>query len=417
MALIDSQFVTRIIRHPEEDWLSTGVTSSMLGLDVRPVYLFIHREATAAGGVVPTMETVKQFFPAFRSKRAPEPILFYARQIMDRYAERQLKEATAQLTETLSTEKPDLARAGDIITETSQVLSSLAPGKIVNSTYGRDPKERLNALKEAATGRAADFSLGHSVLDEDLIGAEKGDFYLIAGTPAAGKTWLLLKTLYTLWFKEHLNVLLFSFELNRKLITRRLDSIVAGVRYNLFRRGLLTPDEMRHFQKQLLRLKQVPSFFEILTTEQCDPMAKTSPARLDYVYGKILQLKPDIVGIDGFYLMHGIGDSDWTRMAYLTRGFHGITQATGVNGWATTQLTKTSDDKNPKLRDLSFSWTFAQDTDGAFLLSRPEGSFPIMNIGKFREAEDTLKYALKFNPGAEIEVERMAPVVENPLMD
>jgi replicative DNA helicase len=416
MAKIDNQFITRLIRHPDEDWLSCGVTSDMVSLDARPVYEFIRKEATSYKGSVPTMETVKQFFPAFRSRKAPENTEFYARVIIRRFTERQVKESAAKLAEALSAEEPDLEEAGKILTEGAAQLSLIHSGRVQITRYGISPTERLEALKKAQHVQA-DFSLGHKLLDEDLIGAERGDFYIIAGTPAAGKTWFLLKTLYNLW-RSGLNILLFSFELSRKLIMRRLDAIVAQIQYNRFRRGLLTDDEWRLFQRRLMFNSKLPSFFEVLTAEASDPTAKVGgPGRLDYVYGKIRQYNPDIVGIDGFYLMHGVGNSDWERMASLTRGFHGVTQATGVNGWATTQLTKTSDEKNPKIRDLSFSWTFAQDTDGAFLLSRPENSFPIMNVGKFREAEDQMRYAIKFNPGAEIEVERMAPVIENPLMD
>lgn len=172
---------------------------------------------------------------------------------------------------------------------------------------------------------------------------------------------------------------------------------------------------------RLLRNQRQKNYFQIITTENCDPTSKGGPGRLDYLYSTILRRKPQIVGVDGFYLMQGIGDSDWERMASLTRGFHAVTQATGVCGWGTTQLTKTSDEKNPKLRDLSYSWTFAQDTDGAFLLSRPDdmrlSGEIAMTVGKFREAEDNMRYVIDFNPGAVIDVTRMDVAIENPLME
>lgn len=414
---IDNQFLTRIIRNPTEEWMSCGVSANMLGPLARDVFLFILKEATAYQGQVPTMETVKQFYPDFKSKKAPEPLDFYARQILERFKLRHLQDTTANLAATLNQDEPDLEAAVEILSDANSKLTQCSRTRIEISSYGSNPQERLNAFKEAKNGASADFSLGHTVLDQDLIGAEKGDFYIIAGTPGAGKTWLLLKTLYNLWTKEDLNILLFSYELGRKLISRRIDSIVAEVAYGNFRRGILTDDEYSRFTKRLLRNSRRENYFQILTTEASDPTAKTGPRKLDFVYSKILQEKPDIVGIDGMYLMSGDGKTDWERIASITRGFHAVTQATGVNAWATTQLTKTSDEKNPKLRDLSFSWTFAQDTDGAFLLSRPEGSFPIVNVGKFREAEDSIRYALRFNPGADIEIERMAPQTENPLMD
>lgn len=412
MAQIDNQYLTRILKN-DETWGDIYITADKVSLDVRPVYEFICQEFRSSGKI-PSPKTVKQFFPAFRLKKAHEGAKFYAKLLIKRSEERRLKDLAAELVDKLSVEEPDVGEIKKTLT--SQIIEwvgdseGTAPADL---EYGRDPRKGIAAHKERASGISADFSLGHQVLDEDLIGGEKGDFYIIAGTPRAGKTWLLLKTLYNLWTKERLNILLFSFELSRKLIDRRLDSIVARIPYGRFRRGMLTHEEIIRFQRRLLKNARIPSFWKILTLES----AGNDSGRLDFVYSKIMQYKPDIVGIDGFYLMGGIGESAWERIAYLTRGFHSITQATGVNGWGTTQLGKTSDDKNPKLRDLSFSWTFAQDTDGAFLLSRPENSFPILTVGKFRESEDSMRYALDFEPGARIEIERMAPPMENPLMD
>ena len=182
----------------------------------------------------------------------------------------------------------------------------------------------------------------------------------------------MVKAMYNLWTKEKKNILFFSFELSRELLKRRIDSITAGAPYTKFRRGLVTLPERRRFTLNVSRQNKLGNWWEIITNENTDPSAAGGPNRLEYVYSKIMQLKPDIVAVDGFYLMKGSGDADWERMASLTRGFHQVMQSTGVCGWATTQLKKTSDEKNPKLKDLSYSWTFAQDADVVFLLSRDQ---------------------------------------------
>ncbi len=414
MALLDSQFVSRIVRYPEEDWLGCGVAPKMLSANVRPVFEFIKKEATS--GEVPKRETILQFFPNFIFKKMPEKLDFYARKILDRFTARRMTEAVKELTENLRSEEPNIEEARELLVASSDEISQLCAGKVVAVDYGRDPKARLAAYAKCKAGMSADFSLGHQVWDEDLIGAEKGNFFLIAGTPGSGKTWLLLKTLYTLWVKENLNILVFSYELPKSLMQRRLDCIIAGVEYKLFRRGMLTEEQFKMFSRKLGMLSRKRNYFKILTTENSDPFSKIGPNRLEYVYSKIKQLKPDVVAIDGFYLMDAPGDG-WEKMAYLSRRYHAITQATGVYSWATTQLGKTGDDKNPKLKDISFSWTFIQDTDGVFLLSKPDDGQPVVTVGKFREAEDKLRYAMNFLPGAKINIERMAPPTENFLMD
>lgn len=418
MARIDNQFISKILRNPDCEWMSSGVTSTMMSLDTRPILNFIRKHALTNKGKPPAIETIRQFFPSFKFKSSPEQVGFYGNLIINRHAEAKLRDLTAELAQNLGAEEPDIEAAREAISRASSLITS--GGQLVDTFFGRNPAERLRELRSIQKGLTADYSLGHAVLDEDLIGAEKGNFFIIAGTPGAGKSWLLLKTLYNLWL-EGCDILLFSFELSKKLIQRRLDSIVAEVQYSKFRRGLLTDAELRSYSLRMLRNQKNSNYFQIITTENCDPTAKTGPGRLDYLYSTILRRKPQIVGVDGFYLMQGIGDSDWERMASLTRGFHAVTQATGVCGWGTTQLTKTSDEKNPKLRDLSYSWTFAQDTDGAFLLSRPDdmrlSGEIAMTVGKFREAEDNMRYVIDFNPGAVIDVNRMDVVIENPLME
>lgn len=418
MARIDNQFISKIIKSQDIEWMSLGIGADMLTTDVRPILVFIQNQLLR-DGTIPDKSTVVQFFPGFRFRKSPEKLSFYAEEIRKRNVISRVQDLTETLANKLAEEEPDADELARTV-EDAGIKVNFQINKIQESFYGRDPMARLEALRKIQSGATADYSLGFSVLDEDLIGAEKGNFFLIAGTPGSGKTWMLLKLLYNLW-QDDLNILLFSFELSEKLINRRIDSIVAGVRYSKFRRGLISEMEKRRFWHRLQRNAKRKNWMQVLTTENCDPLSKTGPARLEYVYSKIMQYKPHIVAIDGFYLMNGKGDAEWEKMAYLSRGMHGITQATGVAGWATSQLTKTSDDKTPRLRDLSFSWTFAQDTDGVVLLSRPEDMRAAhetsVTIGKFREAEDNMKYILRFDPGEEIEIERLSTPVENPLID
>jgi replicative DNA helicase len=419
MGRIDNQFITKILKSPRCDWAGLGVTGEMMSLDTRPIFHFIKNHVKDNKGKPPAIRTVKQFFPMFKLKKAPENVEFYGNLILERFAEARLRDLTAKLAENLGSGF-DVKAAQEEIAKTSAEISLASSSRVVDSFYGKSAAERLRKFKQLKSGLKADFSLGHPVLDEDLIGAEKGNFFIIAGTPGAGKSWVLLKTLRNLWL-DGWDVLLFSYELSKELIERRLDSIAAGVRYSKFRRGLLTEDEIKAYTYKLLEQQKRKNYFQIITTQNSVIPRGGGAGRLDYIYSTIMRRKPQIVAIDGMYLMSGVGDSDWERMASLTRGFHAITQATGVCGWGTTQLNKTSDEKNPKLRDLAYSWAFAQDTDGAFLLSRPDdmrlSGEIAMTAAKFREAEDSLRYIIEFNPGGIIEVGRMDIAIENPLME
>lgn len=423
MARIDAQFVDSVLKAEDLSWLTLGITPEMMSLDTRDVYKFVRSEVLTPGHSKPQLATIRQFFKGFTPRKAFEVPSFYAKKIRHRYEEIKLRELTSSLVEELEKEKVDLASARKLISETSGELIKIHGPEDI-SKYGSSIKERQAAYKEILAGRVADFSLGHPVLDEDLIGSERGDFLLIAGTPRAGKSWLLFKTLYNLW-QQGLNVMLFSYELSRKIIERRLDAIAAKVRYSRFRRGLLTHEEVRSFNRQLMKNKRLPGAFSVVVRGAADDVGSSDMrGQLDYIYSKIQQEKPDIIGVDGFYLLKR-GDrgkeSEWEKLMIMSQGFKMISTATNVAAWATSQLTKTSEEKNPQLRDISFSWSLIQDTDAVFLLSATDemrkAKEGALTVGKFREAEDTERYILQYDPGALVEIKRGGLQQVNPLME
>ena len=423
MSKIDSQFISSILKAEDSSWLTMGILPEMMSLETRDVYRFVRNEVLTPGRVKPKLQTIHQFFRGFVCIKSYEPPAFYAAKIRERYEEIKLRELASGLVEILEKEKVDLKASRKMVSEASGELMKIHGPEDI-SRYGASIQERQMAYREILAGRVADFSLGHSILDEDLIGAERGDFLLIAGTPRAGKSWLLFKTLYNLW-QQGLSVMLFSYELSRKIIERRLDAIVAKIRYSRFRRGLLTVDELKRFNRQLLRNRRLPGFFNVVVRSFSDDISSSDMrGQLDYIYSKIQQEKPDIVGVDGFYLLKR-GDrgkeSEWEKLMIMSQGFKQISIATGVAAWATSQLTKTSEEKNPQLRDISFSWSLVQDTDAVFLLSATDemrkAKEGVLTVGKFREAEDTERYVLQYDPGALIEIKRGGLRQDNPLME
>ena len=179
MGKIDNQFITRIVKTKNNDWLSLGITPEMLSLDTRPVFVFIQKHAPKHKGKPPTFATIKQFFPSFKRKKAPESVSFYGELLRKRHAESKLRDLTAALAKTLGTEKPDVEAALSLVSEASSGIS-LQTHTISRVYFGKSPAERIRELNKLKSGLTADFSLGHDVLNEDLIGAEKGNFFIIA---------------------------------------------------------------------------------------------------------------------------------------------------------------------------------------------------------------------------------------------
>jgi len=119
------------------------------------------------------------------------------------------------------------------------------------------------------------------------------DHNFIANGFVAHNTWILLLLAEAAWMADY-KVLFVTFEMAEDIIGRRLDAISAKVPYHQLRVGELGMDAEDRYRKKMDELKDKTGF-----TIMSGGWAAT-PLQLEGVIG---QLKPDIVFIDGVYLM------------------------------------------------------------------------------------------------------------------
>ena len=411
MSIYDSIFINMVLKSDDSEWLHHNIAPKMLDSSVRPIYSFVINHYSRYSKL-PSRKEVKRNFPNFKFYAGKEPMPYYVEQIRKAYRLAKIRNILTDCSDAFSRdnleETLELYRNGytDLYGSDVSNIGAANYAEVVKTAYKEVFEEKC---------LSADYPFGEPLLDTDFLGQEKGDWTLLAGTAAAGKTWTLLKMLHNLWKHHQLNVLLISCELSNKIVIRRLHAITAEVNYKKFRRGELTPAQRMRIRIESLRKN--PARFDIISAANHDP-SEGRLGSLDSIRMKIQQYKPDILGVDGLYL--GMDMDKWAEAVRFANDFHFMLQETHTPALTTSQLKNVGDPAKPQMKDLAFTSAFQQATDFVFLLSKDEQmrlqKSAMFHIGKAREDEDCKSYLLKYNPGAEVYLTRLDKQATNPLM-
>ena len=412
MSNYDNILINLILKEKTIDWDELGVTAEMVDADARPVFNFISQHY-ARYSKLPDRKEVKKNFRSFRLLKGTEPIGYYAAKVRTNYQAAILRSVLADASQAYNT---DLTSAIEIFKEGSEQIFKVSGGKTRVVDFGEALKRAPYEI-ETEHVLAADYPFGDPVLDQELIGMEKGDVALLAGSTASGKSWLLFKLAYTLWRKHKVKILLISLELSSKTVLRRLYAIAARIEYNRFRRGAMTFEEKARFARVAKR--GIDNTFEIISAADGEGEENGKIGSLEFIRAKIRKHKPEMLMVDGVYLAMDM--DKWGETVAFANGLHMMMQAEKIACIATTQLKNIKDTSNPQLGDLAFTSAFQQAAEFVFLLAKDskmrQEHYAMLTVGKAREVEDGQKFMLRFNPGADIRLEKMEARINNALMD
>jgi replicative DNA helicase len=209
------------------------------------------------------------------------------------------------------------------------------------------------------------------LLNDDTQGMLPGQFIVIYGRPKSMKTWVAL-VIAVFAYLRHMRVLIWSLEMNEMQMLRRIAAIIGGVDYD-------------KFKKAKLDTVSADAIWQILQSLKSDEMGKTSqtghtPALLVVqprgtstgimaLQTKIKEFKPDLVVVDGMYLMRDdrqkIRTIDWKAVAHISQDLKHTATQFNIPIIGITQANRSAD-KDPKkadLAELAYADAIAQDCD------------------------------------------------------
>lgn len=221
---------------------------------------------------------------------------------------------------------------------------------------------------------------GFSDLDDMTSGWQPGQFIIIAARPAVGKSTIATDFLRAASIKAGIPAAMFSLEMDRNEIMRRLISAEAKVELQKIRKKTLDQDDIEAIRlvKPIIDaapmyLNDSPGLTPAIMRAQCQRLK--ARGQLGVVFLDYLQLMESGRPVE----------SRQQEVSEFSRAMKLIAKELEVPVIALSQLNRGSEqraDKRPQMSDLRESGSLEQDADVIILLDRPEQRDPTDRPGQ-----------------------------------
>lgn len=343
------------------------ITSKYLSGRYKKAFKFIQQHQTQYGKV-PSIETFKKKFPNIELAQingeysTGETMQFWCDQLREKKKHNTivdaLDEVLVKINEDLDTEGAyAILKKLVLQVENELVLSDRI--KINEDTH----KRKEDYIKRQKSGGMTGIPSFIDEWDKLLGGYNNGELITFMGYTGIGKSWLeIIQAVQQA--KNGYRVLFFTTEMSTKMVFRRIDAVWNSLNYTRFRKGQLLPDEEKRYFQYLEEMENTPDDEVMLVVEQATGGVSQISAKID-------QYKPDIVYIDGAYLLEDEeGEEDnWAGMVRIWRGLHRLCLVKDIPIVVTTQ---SKDEQGASLKSMSFAKAIANESDVVAVLEQDE---------------------------------------------
>lgn len=337
--------------------LEAGVNDDWFFVDEnKAVWRFIRQHWTKYQEV-PTGVTVMDNFPTYRLLAVDDHIDYLLDQLID-YRKRQSTITVVQdASEAIASGDHNTAIAvlnqgvAKLLDEGSRETTDVDLTHNATQRFEEylNVKTRPNGLLGIATG--------FKTIDQATAGLQPGQLITIIAPPKTGKSVLALQVAVNV-HKDGFVPLFQSFEMNNIEQQHRHDAMRSHIAHSRLIRGALNKDEEARYQKVLEEMEDMHKFY---LTDAVSAMTVTGLA------AKIDKLRPDIVFVDGVYLMVDeiTGEQNSPQaLTNITRGLKQLAMAKKIPVVISTQVLLWKMKKRQVSADaIGYSSSFYQDSD------------------------------------------------------
>jgi replicative DNA helicase len=214
---------------------------------------------------------------------------------------------------------------------------------------------------------------GFRALDVPLGGLQSSDLVVLAARPGTGKTALALNMAASAACEQHINVGVFSLEMNRQQLGLRLLAMATQIDQQRLRMGWVHDDEWQGIIEQMERLSEAPIWID--DTPGLSLATLRSKARRLHAQHPL-----GLLIIDYLQLMQASLDGKRYQnreqeIAEISRGLKGLAKELHVPVLALAQLSRAVESrasKIPQLSDLRESGAIENDADVVLFIYREE---------------------------------------------
>lgn len=318
-------------------------------------------------GKMPEIETVEKNLPDPSGNAAElkietqEPIGYYADKIRDRWLSNILVSHEDKYNRSMGEMDPKaaLAHLEQAVALAKSKLSTTADTGLVDLRETTEERMKSFQRRKELGGRIDGLEFPWPALNEATMGIHPGELWFIVARMKTGKTWSEV-CLAKHFFTTNRSVLFVTMEMPISKLSQRTDAVYSKLPYRDFKKGTLTTEQIVKYSRDLEEWKSEtkPPFWI------CGKGRIKTPQDLDLL---IEEKKPDVVIIDGIYLMRvsGKAGSKWEKVATIADELQDIAQRRLVPIIATSQFNRKvkKDTLDAGAEDLGFSYEIGQNAD------------------------------------------------------
>jgi replicative DNA helicase len=265
----------------------------------------------------------------------------------------------------------DMAESQLLEVSEKGITQGLEPlDQIIQNSFGSI--DNLYKQSREVTGLATHYI----VLDQMTSGLQKGELIIVAARPSMGKSALAINIAQNAATLNKAIVAVFSLEMSKESILRRMLSSQSGVDQRKLQTGFLGRDDHNKLQHALEQLVETQMFIDDSAGISLAEM-RAKARRLKRNAGGL-----DLVVVDYLQLMSAtlpsMGGKKYENrtqeVSAISRGLKALAKELHVPVMALSQLSRASerrgDDKRPMLSDLRESGSIEQDADVVAFIHR-----------------------------------------------
>lgn len=349
------------------------ITPKFFSGEDRRVFSFIY-DSILNSGEVPTERAIKAKFPNYdlytyseiNVVGTEESLKYWCNEIRAKAKHNSLADTLEKAVEKIQDFETD--KAYELLkSEIAHIESDIEEQLSVDITKETEFR-KLQYLEKKKNKGMQGIPYGIPSLDFLTKGLKKETLTTLIAKSGVGKTWFEV-LIGSYCMLQNCRVLQFVTEMSEDIMRDRYEAMLFGMcygkfNYNSFKSGSLSPeDEKRYFR---FLDEDLPNF---------EPLIIATATGVMGVSAEIDKYKPDLVLIDGVYLMEDDqrAESDWLRVAHITRDLKKLAKRAKIPILINSQADKNTSKKiGPELDSISYSQAVGQDSDDVLALFRDE---------------------------------------------
>jgi replicative DNA helicase len=301
-------------------------------------------------------------------------IEFYAAIVKEKSTLRRLIQLS---NETMARSYQDEEAAEEILQDVEKTIFDIVSQRFHSGFFSVTPIvsdvfkqiEELSNKKTPVTG----LETGFVDLDRMTAGLHPSDLIIVAARPGLGKTSLCLNIAEHVAIRKHKSVGIFSLEMSKEQLVKRLLCSEARIDAHRINTGYLNREDWQRLSRASGDLSETKIFIDDTASVKV-PELRSKARRLSLEHGL------DLIIVDYLQLMSGSTQRYENRtqeISQISRGLKGIAKELAVPLIAVSQLSRaiesrTGEHRRPQLSDLRESGSIEQDADLVLFIYRED---------------------------------------------